>query len=149
MLYIEYEHLKNRYKCTQKQFDDILTEKEELFQKTQLRSIEYDKEKVDGGIVNNTFDTYLIEKEKKQIDERIQEAKILLTERQLQLWHKEVELRESKELSDKIYVLKYLNNKKNWEIADIVGYSKPQIYRLLEKIEKNIKMRKNEKNNVL
>lgn len=96
MLYNEYEQLRIKYYEAQNKCDEILSEKEALFQLTQPKAITLDKEKVSGGGGNNIFDTYLIKKEEKKIDQRLEEANNILKNRKQLLEIKEQELRKSK-----------------------------------------------------
>ena len=56
MVYLEYERFKVKYLEIQNNYNDILTEKENLFTKTQPNAIRYDKENVQGGTFENGFD---------------------------------------------------------------------------------------------
>ena len=67
-IYVTYEEYKNQYYEVQKLYNKILEEKEKLFAKTQPRATIFNKTNVEGGKINNSFDEYLIAKEKKQID---------------------------------------------------------------------------------
>ena len=82
MLYQEYWEYKTKYYDAQTKYDEVLSEKEQLFAKTQPKATNYDKEVVSGGTPNNTFDDYVIEKEKKKIDERLKEARSILEDRE-------------------------------------------------------------------
>ena len=139
MLYVEYEKYLNRYRSTQAKVDEILTEKEAIFLKTQTQGIRYDLEKITGGAYTNIFESYVIDLEKKKIDERLQEAKSLLEERKMLLDMKERELRNSKELYDKIYRMRYIDNLSPYNIGERIGYSTSQVYRILDKINKILK----------
>lgn len=139
MLYVEYEKYLNRYSSAQAKVDEILTEKESIFLKTQTQGIRYDLEKITGGAYTNIFESYVINLEKKKIDERLQEAKSLLEERKMLLDMKERELRNSKELYDKIYRMRYIDNLSPYNIGERIGYSTSQIYRILDKINKILK----------
>ncbi|MBR5301144.1 MAG: hypothetical protein IKU36_13030, partial [Bacteroidales bacterium] len=75
MVYIEYEELKGKYLNAQRCVDQIITEMERLFDKTQPKSADLEKDRVSGGSYENAFDVYLIEKERKNIDSRLTEAK--------------------------------------------------------------------------
>lgn len=138
MIYVIYEEYKNKYYETQKEYDIILTEKEKLFSITQPSAIKFDKEVVSGGIVDNTFERYLILKEEKKIDQRLQEIKSLLDDRERLLKLKEQELKASTSVYDKIYRYRYIDRFKVYKIAKMVGYSEPQIYRILKNIKSKI-----------
>lgn len=134
-----YEEYKNKYYETQREYDIILTEKEKLFSITQPSAIKFDKEIVSGGVVDNMFERYLILKEEKKIDQRLEEIKSILDDRERLLKLKEQELRASTDVKDKIYKYKYLDKLKVFKIAKLVGYSEPQVYRILKIIRNNLK----------
>lgn len=138
MLYIEYHEYREKYIAAQRKYDEVLSEKEHLFIKTQPKATQYDKEVVSGGSPSNTFDDYVIAKEKKQIDERLEEAKSILEDRERLLKLKEEELRQSKDWHDKVYVYKYLDNLSANEIKYKMHYCRSNIYEILKKIRKNI-----------
>lgn len=139
MIYIEYEEYKNKYYEIQKRFNDVLNEKEVLFNMTQPASMKYDGEPVKGGVHKNVFDEYLMLKEKKNIDQRLEEIKAILEDRENLLKLKEEELKNSTHIHDKIYRYRYLDRMKIYKISRLIGYSEPQIYRILKTIKNNIK----------
>lgn len=138
MIYIEYEAYKNKYYETQNRYNDILSEKEKLFSMTQPKGIEYDGEPVEGGVYKNVFDEYLMLKEKKNIDQRLEEIRLILADREKLLQIKEDELKNSNNIHDKIYKYRYLDKMKIFKISRLIGYSEPQIYRILKDIKNNI-----------
>ena len=143
MLYIQYNEFKIKYYNAQKDYDDILSEKERLFARTQPQATVYDKEKVNGGSPSNAFDEYLVEKEKKNIDNRLKEARSILEDRERLLKLKEEELRRSGDWHDKAYVYKYIEGLKVREIKFKMPYCRSQIYEILNKIRKNTSSDKN------
>lgn len=142
-MYMEYEATKEKFRESQERVDAILQEKEALFAKTQPGAIKYDKERVDGGPKENTFDAYLMELERKQIDKRLEEAKGLLRDRKSLLGIKLEELRDSRALYDKIYRLRYIESLRTFKIARAVNLSESQVNRILKKIRVSLKMREN------
>lgn len=138
MIYVIYEEYKNKYYETQKEYNIILNEKEKLFMITQPSAVKFDKEIVSGGTTDNTFDRYLILKEEKKIEQRLNEIKSILDDRERLLKLKEQELRASTSVQDKIYKYRYLDKLKVFKIAKLVGYSEPQIYRILKTIKREI-----------
>ena len=142
-LYIQYERFKNRYLDAQRMYDTILSEKEELFSKTQPKTVSYDKEKISGGHGTDAFEQYIMDLERKKITQRLNEIKSLMDDRGHLLELKEQELRQSKDLYDRIYSLRYLEHRKPENIAHNIGYSVSQIYRILTNIDERCdKMRK-------
>lgn len=150
MVYIEFEEFRMKYCESQRKYEQILTEKEVLFAKTQPKSIQFDKERVSGGSPDNAFDTYLIQKEQKKIDVRLAEAKSIMEERENLLRLKEEELRHSNEIIDKVYCCRVLDKMKMARITRILNYSESHIYRMLGEIFRTMKkMRENESFQVL
>jgi hypothetical protein len=149
MLYIEYNEYKIKYYAAQKEYDKILSEKEALFLKTQPKATQYDKETVSGGSPSNAFDEYLIAKEKKQIDKKLEEARSILEDRAKLLKLKEEELRLSHNPYDKIYIYKFVDRLKVYKICRLVGYGEAQVYRILRIIRKNVKMIENDRKLIL
>lgn len=137
MVYLDYEAFKAKYLETQRSFDAILQEKEELFARTQPNAVRFDKERVSGGKIPNPFEDYMIAKEKKQIDQRLAEAKSILDDRERLLRLKEAELRASKAVIDRVYVLRYIERMRVYKIMRKLNYSERQIYRMLETIEES------------
>lgn len=134
MVYKTYEEYKNRYYMTQQNYNDLLTEKERLFVRTQPNAIRYDKLNVKSSPNSNVLEDYVIEKEKKQLDRRIAEMKVLLDDRRNLILLKEAELRKSRDMYDRIYTMRYLEDMSVERIAKKVNYSVSQVYRILTKI---------------
>lgn len=142
-VYVDYEDFKNKYHDSQNKFDEILKEKEALFSKTLPKSPKWDKISFLSQS-HNSFDDYLISKEKKRIDERLFEIKSILNDRKELLKLKETELRKSKNSVDIIYRMRFLDHMHITNISIIVHYSESQVYRILQRINETcVKMREN------
>ena len=138
-VFIEYDNFKHKYTEIQSKYNEILTEKENLFTRTQPNAIRYDKLQIEGGkLRENGFDEYLAECEKRNIDRRLNEGISLLRARAELLRLKEIDLRASKDINDIIYTMKFLDNAKPKTIAMALGYSESQVYRLIQKIQERI-----------
>lgn len=138
MIYLDYEKYKKEYYETQSIYNELLNEKEKLFLKTQPKATQYDKDIVGGGKVENKFDFYLIQSERKQIDSRLKEIEEILDKRKNLFINKQNDLFESKDSDDVIYVLRYIRKYKIHKICHNVNYSEAQIYRILKTIRENI-----------
>lgn len=138
MLYEEYHEYKIRYYEVQKKYNQILNEKEELFAKTQPKATNTTGEKTTGGKRVNAFDEYLIQKEKKNIDQRLEEVKSILDDRERLVKLKEQELRASTNPYDKIYKCRYIDRLTIEKTARISSYSRASVFNILKKIKKNI-----------
>lgn len=140
MVFPEYEEYKRQYFETQRIFNSILMEQEELFTRTQPNAIRYDTDHIQTSPSNSQFDNYLAQKEKRRIDERLKEAKTLLEEREYILQKKEDELRQSMDIKDIIYLYKFVDGMHADKIAKKLNYSVSQIYRYIQIIEEYIRI---------
>lgn len=139
MIYQEYEIFKNKYYEVQKKYNEILNEKEELFAKTQPKAITINGDKTEGGKHENLFDTYLIQKERKNIDKRLEEVKSILNDRERLVKLKEQELRASTNPHDKIYRCRYIDRLTIEKTARLSNYSRSQVFNILKEIRKHLK----------
>lgn len=136
-VFASYAELKNKYLDAQRKFDEILKEKEALFAKTQPKSPKLDK--IGSCEYHNTFDEYLINKERYKIDERLAEIKLILEDRERLLSLKKHELYGSKNSVDKVYKMKYLEQHDVPYIGNTLHFSRTQVYRILDVIKKALK----------
>lgn len=148
MVYLDYDSIKRKYHRQQRIVEEILTEKEKLFQMTQPKSTmgEYEREfdktisvGGKGGTKNNQIEEYVIKLEESGIKKRLKEAKEILEEWRSLLDDKEQELRKSKNLDDEIYTMRFIDHMRVRDIARKLHYSKQQIYRRIEKIRESLK----------
>lgn len=135
MVYPEYEKTKSRFYDSQRRFATLLMEKERIFASTLPSGIRYDKDVVQVT-PSDPMERYVgdledIENKLSQVRDAVKDWEILLSV-------KERELRESKEIPDKVYSMRYLDKMSVGKIAYIISYSKRQVFRILKKIEKNI-----------
>lgn len=136
-VYLEYESYKQKLYAAQKNFDEILKRKEELFDMTQPSSPGMG-ERVSGGEPRNKFDSYLITKEEENLDELLEEARGILEDRVILLESKREELKFSNNLYDKVYYYRYIENYRVNRISKLTNYSESQIFRILNKIKRQI-----------
>ena len=138
MIYIQYERIKQKYRIAQDNYEELIREKEDLFNLTQPRAQQTDKERIAGGQTENSFDRYLIKQEQKNIDERLEAAKEIVDVRKEMLEQKRAELEASEDVMDRLYYLKYIKRLRNKEIYDVIDYSKAQSERYLRQIRSAI-----------
>lgn len=141
-MYLEYEECKNKYYNAQKEYDKILNKQEKLFSMTQPKSTDYSKDRTTGGEPQNTFEEYMIQKEKEKIDEKLKEALSILKNRKMLFDMKEEDLRRSKDWYDIIYVYSYLEKMSSRKIERRVPFCKTDICNKLKEIRKNIDLDK-------
>lgn len=142
MLYrIYHEYLEKRAEA-QRKYDEILAEKEQLFAKTQPKSVKYRDSKISGGSRENAFDSYLISKERASIDERLKEIKSILADRTNLVELKEQELRASKDYYDRVYVGYYLDRLTVSKMVRYLPYGSSQVFRMLDVISRECHIEK-------
>lgn len=133
MIYEEYEAIWSTIRKKEKELNDTINKRDELFQKTQPKSSKFDKEKIDSKKFKNMMEEYVIEKE--YLDEKIVQLNITLDDRYQVLKRKRDELKQSKNIYDRIYYLRYIERLSVYRISILIGYSKEQTYRYLKKIK--------------
>lgn len=139
MIFLEYELCKRRYDDAKQKVEDILLEQEWLFSKTQPQAIRYDRDKViTSGYPENQLENYVVEKERRKIESRLQEAKRIMDQRREYLKRCESDLRASKDIQDTVYAYRYIDRMSVYRICRKTGYSKSQMYRILDNIRDEI-----------
>jgi hypothetical protein len=139
MIYLEYERYKARFRTVQKQFEEILLEKEALLTKVLPSAICYDKDVVQTSPKADMMDNYMIALEHEEIDKRLKPFRNAMIDLDRLLELKRRELRESNDLFDKVYVMRYLDGFSAAKISRVLCYSRSQIHRILKAINKKIK----------
>ena len=130
---VEYILLEKKYKDAFEIYESILAEQERLFIMTQPKSMRYDQDRVQTT-PSNVLETYITKKEEKRIDSKLRKAKCILKKRESLLEDKKRELILSREIPDLIYRYRYIENIKCSHIAEMLGYSQSQIYRIIDGI---------------
>ena len=133
---IKYECAKTSYERSLASYSRILTQKEELFQRTQPKAIAIDPDRVQGSGDSNPLEAYMVRKEELQIDARIEEARSILMHREELYRQTERILRASNGTWVRIYVDRYLDNDSVAWISRQMHFSKRNIYKILERIRK-------------
>ena len=137
MIYEEYEAIWSKIRKIEKELFDLINKRDELFDMTQPKSSKFDKEIVDGKNPINTIEQYVIQKE--YMNEKINQLNQTLDDRYQILRRKRDELRQSKNIYDRIYVYYCIERLSIVKISYLTNYSQSQIYRKLEKMNINVK----------
>jgi len=146
-LYEEYYDLFKKYNNAKWHYEDKLRKKALLIIQTQPGAIDTTKENVKGGKITDKFELFVSQLEK--LDPELQTAR---NERDLLAYllkKKEKELRGSKDIIDRVYVLKYLDKRKARHISIIINYSLSRTYDLINEIEKKLNIGKNRKKSIV
>lgn len=110
-----------------------LKEKRELyFNSTQPGGMSYDEPVVMGGTTNNAFDVYAEKVIEIDLQIKLVEAEILITQKHLKAM--EDSLRKMNGTLEKIFVARYIDGLTINQIARKMNYSRSQVYRKLQKI---------------
>ena len=135
-LFVEHYRLNEEYKEAKKEFDKALEKKSQLLYSVVPKSANFENELVKGSS-SNKFLNYTIKME--EIDKEINVRRNLRDVLEYRLKLKEIELNNSSNILDKIYLLKYVKNMKVRYIAIKTNYSKRRIYDFINDIRKMIK----------
>ena len=133
MVYPDYIKIKSKFFTLQKKFEELLLTKEKIFADCLPSGIRYDKD-----VVQTTPSDPMIRyvENLEEVNNKIAQTREALKDWEILLKLKERELRESKVINDRIYVMKYLDQISVSRISGILNYSKRQTYRIIGKIEK-------------
>ena len=134
-LFIEHYKLNEEYKEAKKEFEKALAKKSQLMYSVLPKSANSEIELVKGSS-SNKFLNYTIKME--EIDKEINVRRNLRDVLEYRLKLKEIELNNSSNILDKVYLLRYVDERKVRYICIKTNYSKTQIYRILEEIKKKI-----------
>ena len=129
MVWIEYQRLKLEYDRSQGHLKVLLDKQEEIFWKTQPAAVRYDKDKVQTSPSDHITDILV---KAADIDKLVEAARKIVEERQHLLMLKKKELRQSRDVEDKIYTLYFIDRMSVNKIAYCIGYSKRQVYRIIK-----------------
>lgn len=132
MIYEEYEAIWSKIHKIEKELFEYIDKRNVLFDKTQPKSPKLDKEKVDGKNTTNMMEQYVIQKE--YLNEKINQLNTTLDDLYQVLKRKRDELKQSKNIYDRIYYYYRIERLNVYKIANLTSYSQSQIYRKLEKI---------------
>ena len=138
MLFIDYIKAQNDYLAAWDTYAEVLKEKEALFDRTQPKGIDYQKDKVQGGGNTNAFDEYIFAKERAGIDERLEEAKKIADARWVLMDACSKSMRCSIDIEDKVFYLRHIQGMKLKDIAKALNYSESHIFRVASSVEKMI-----------
>ena len=147
--YLEYEQIKSKYTDLQERFAKILLEKERLFMQTLPGAIRYDKEKVQATADGSPLEDFVISLDTKELDIKIKRLRHRLNDWGVLLTVKETALRKSTTLTDRIYVMRYLDGYSVNKICRTLHYEKSRIYELLRVIDRKSQSGKNRKKYML
>lgn len=132
------EHNKRWYEYMQAQNDlqDVLDEYTIVFQKTQPKG-NY-SERISSTPKNKT-EEYVIELDRRQLNRRIADAKLIIKAKKDLLDLAEEQLRKSKDIYDLIYTKRWIDHKRPKDIyreLDLMGmnYSRSHIYEIIKRI---------------
>lgn len=147
--YLEYEQIKAKYTDLQERFAKVLLEKERLFMQTLPSAIRYDKDKVQSTADGSPLEDFVVSIDTKELDIKIKRLRHHLNDWGVLLAVKETALRKSTTLTDRIYVMRYLDGCGVNKMCKLLHYEKSRIYELLRVIDRESKSGKNRKKYML
>ena len=137
MIYEDYEAIWNKIRKQEKKLFKLIEKRAELFDKTQPKTTQYDKEVVDGKKQTNIQEQYVIQQE--YLTQKINQLNTTLDDLYQVLKRKREELKLSKNIYDRIYYYREIEKLSMYKIASLIGYSKEQTYRYYRKIKNDTK----------
>ncbi len=139
MIYPEYVKTAKARDGAWLRWQELLMERDALFQMTQPGAIRYDSVKVMSSVSGSPLETYMEELARRHLDERIAEAKRLYDAWETAMSEIRQKLSDSPELEDNIYFMRMVRRYSVKRIARVLHYSPDWIYKKIRKIEKSLK----------
>ena len=137
MIYRQHIEDKTELIETMKLYSEILDEKRELFQRTQPSSVDMDHVGKTQRSGTGAVDSYLIQSERRNIDERLKEAREIVEAAKKRLEDDELLLGMSMETIDQVYFMRYVERRGVSDIAARLHYSQSYVFKTLKQIEKS------------
>ena len=134
-MYLEYHELKKKYNDAEKNYYDALDKKTKLLYSVTPHGTEV--KEIVNHLSNMTPDEgfNLYTQEIQEVDLLINSTRNNRDALEHELKKKEIKLRESNDIYDKIYVYIWIEHKKSKNICQLIGYSRRQTDRKIEEIE--------------
>lgn len=140
-VYVDYVILKTAYNESLRNLKDALDKQEEAFTRTLPSAIRYDLQKVlHSPSTTSPLDDYVMDNE--YLEQKIRQARVILIQRKEMLELKAQELKQSKNIDDRIFWLKYVELLTVESIAIRMNYSEGNIYYHLGKIKHELRKNK-------
>lgn len=139
MLYLVYERYKQDYHRALDALKAVLDEQEVLIASTEPSAVRYDGDRVQHSSETRIGEYYAIRMETSGLDQRISAAKKLAAERGDLLRMKLVELRQSHDVEDRIYVARFVDRRGVRWIERSLNYSERAVYYHIREIVRNIR----------
>lgn len=138
MYYLEYHHLLKKYKQAENNYYNALDKQNKLLYNVLPHAVE--NKEVINHLNQISYDTSLIDyaDKIKDVDNLVNETRNTKDMLAYELKDKEKKLRQSKDIYDKVYVLKWMEHKKPKYFCRSIGYSRRQVYRFIDEIKKNM-----------
>lgn len=140
MIYRDYIRHKADLVQALKDYSDALDEKAELFQRTQPSSVSFDRIGTTGtrGSGTDQIDEYLIQTQRRQLDERLRDARDIVELMKERLANDETMLSMSEDAVDRVFLVRYVKNRSAADTASILHYSQSYVFKLCREIEKSV-----------
>lgn len=135
MIYKQHIRHKRELRQAMTDYSDAIDEKMELFQRTQPSSPgtrEGSSSRVSG---TDKIDSYLIQMERKQIDERLKDAREIVEAMKERLKNDEALLEMSLDTRDRVYFRRFIQRRPVPDVASIEHYSQSYVFKIVKEIE--------------
>lgn len=138
MLYLEYHELLKKYKNAEKIYYNALDKKSSLLYLVEPHAVQA-KEIINSLSMTNPDEKIIMYVSQiEEIDKLINETRNNKDALNYELNKKEILLKNSQNIYDKIYYFKYIRGKRVNDFYRLINYSKRQIYRFIDEINKSL-----------
>lgn len=137
-MYLEYHELLKKYKEAAKRYYEALEQKSRLILAVIPGSSKIKQVMVDGGSTYTDFNLLNYASEKDEVDKLINESRNTRDMLNYELKKLELKMRESGTVYDKIYLYKWIENRKPKHFSRLIGFSLSRTYDYIFEIKQNL-----------
>ena len=138
MIYLEYHELLKKYKNAEKIYYNALDKKSSLLYLVEPHAIQA-KEIINSlSMTNQKEKIIMYVSQIEEVDKLINESRNNKDALNYELNKKEILLKNSQNIYDKIYYFKYIRGKRVNEFYRLLNYSKRQVYNYIKEIKNNL-----------
>ena len=135
MQYLFHNTCSRKLKKAEQEYKRLCGIKEAMFNATQPRAKALNHDKVQISKSDNAIEHYIIKLDEMRLNEKISEALSIVNDRKLLVEMIEQDLRNSKDITERVYYFRYVRNGTIDWVSKMTGYSVRQVERILDKIK--------------
>lgn len=137
-MYLEYHELLKKYKDAARRYNEALEERSKLILDVLPKASQFKEVIVNGSSTSPDFKLIAYTNEIDEVDKLINQSRNTRDMLNYELKKLEIKMRSTGDVYDKIYCYRWIDKKSVYKFYRLIGYSKSQIYNLINEIKHNL-----------